>query len=172
MPNRYRYNGKELNDELGLNLYDYGFRWYDPAVARFTGVDPISEKFPHVTTYNYAENRVPNGIDLWGLQYYPATELGKALVIRQVEKEKGKSAADKLRKTYQMQNNIEAKGYLLAADLLTDEISFVGEAKDIFKGDYGGALLSLIPFGKLAKRTYNAAKYYKKLKKGEGTLDA
>ena len=28
----YRYNGKELNEELGL--YDYGARNYDPAIGR------------------------------------------------------------------------------------------------------------------------------------------
>ncbi|MCB2092683.1 MAG: type IV secretion protein Rhs, partial [Alphaproteobacteria bacterium] len=38
--NRYLYNGKELNGDYGANLYEYGARWYDPAVGRFTGVDP------------------------------------------------------------------------------------------------------------------------------------
>jgi hypothetical protein len=37
-------------------------------------IDPISEKFPHVSPYNYAENRVPNGIDLWGLQFVNANK--------------------------------------------------------------------------------------------------
>ena len=66
--NRYRYNGKELNEELGL--YDYGARWYDPAVGRFTGVDPIADHFPHASTYNYAENEPVGSIDLWGLQRF------------------------------------------------------------------------------------------------------
>ncbi|MBN2349614.1 MAG: hypothetical protein JXJ22_12280, partial [Bacteroidales bacterium] len=46
--NKYLYNGKELQDD-NLNgtffgLYDYGFRYYDPAIARFTTIDPLSEK--------------------------------------------------------------------------------------------------------------------------------
>ena len=45
---------------------------YDPAYGRFTGVDPIADQFAFVSVYNYAENRVPNGIDLWGLQYQDA----------------------------------------------------------------------------------------------------
>ena len=28
---QYKYNGKELQDELGHNMYDYGARNYDPA---------------------------------------------------------------------------------------------------------------------------------------------
>jgi len=66
--NDYLYNGKELNTDLGLNWSDYGFRFYDPVIARFTGVDPISDQFPHVTIYNYAENSPIAHIDLWGLQ--------------------------------------------------------------------------------------------------------
>lgn len=71
--NRYKYNGKELNTELGL--YEYGFRWYDPVIGRFTGVDPISDKFPHVSTYNYAENEPVGSIDLNGLQRLKVTGL-------------------------------------------------------------------------------------------------
>ena len=37
----YKYNGKEYQDELGLNLYAMDFRQYDPAIARFTSIDPI-----------------------------------------------------------------------------------------------------------------------------------
>lgn len=66
--NRYLYNDKELNGDFGLDWYDYGARWYDPSIGRFTGVDPIAEDFPWVTTYNYAENEPIANIDLWGLQ--------------------------------------------------------------------------------------------------------
>jgi pimeloyl-ACP methyl ester carboxylesterase len=39
-------------------------------IGRFTGVDPIAEQFAFVSGFNYAENRVPNAIDLWGLQAF------------------------------------------------------------------------------------------------------
>lgn len=38
---QYKYNGKEYQDELGLNLYAYGYRHYDPAIARWTTMDPL-----------------------------------------------------------------------------------------------------------------------------------
>jgi RHS repeat-associated protein len=65
-PNNYLYNGKELQSELGQ--LDYGARFYDPEIARFTGAVPIAEKFPHINVYNYAENSPIANIDLWGLQ--------------------------------------------------------------------------------------------------------
>src|SRR5690554_5595113 len=40
-PYKYRYNGKELQDELGLNMYDMDMRQYDPAIARWVVMDPV-----------------------------------------------------------------------------------------------------------------------------------
>ena len=71
--NQYLYNGKENNEELGLNWLAYGFRMYDPAIARFPSIDPISDQFSWVSPFNYAENKPVDGIDLWGLQYYNLT---------------------------------------------------------------------------------------------------
>ena len=71
--NRYRYNGKELEDDFGLNWYAYGARYYDPAIGRFTGVDLIADEFAWVTPYNYAENEPIANIDLWGLQKFNVT---------------------------------------------------------------------------------------------------
>lgn len=52
--NRYRYNGKEFSEELGL--YDYGARWYDPAIARWNAVDPVADFAPNWTPYRYGFN--------------------------------------------------------------------------------------------------------------------
>jgi len=38
---KYKYNGKELQDELGLNVYDMDMRQYDPAIGRWVVQDPI-----------------------------------------------------------------------------------------------------------------------------------
>jgi RHS repeat-associated protein len=72
LANKYLYNGKELHDELGLGWYDYGFRWYDPTIARFASVDPLAEEFTYLTPYQYAANSPIANIDLDGLEniYY------------------------------------------------------------------------------------------------------
>ena len=39
---KYKYNGKEWQDELGLNMYAMDMRIYDPAIARWTSIDPVT----------------------------------------------------------------------------------------------------------------------------------
>jgi RHS repeat-associated protein len=73
----YLYNGKELQEELGLNWLSYGFRMYDPAIGRFPSVDPIADRFAFVSGFNYAENSPIMYIDLWGLQAAFPALIGK-----------------------------------------------------------------------------------------------
>ena len=54
--NKYKYNGKEFQDEIGLNMYDYGSRFYDPARSGWSNIDPLAEKMRRFTPYNYCFN--------------------------------------------------------------------------------------------------------------------
>lgn len=68
---RYGFNGKELDrDEEGLggggSTYDYGFRIYNPALARFLSVDPLTKQFAYYGPYNFAGNKPIIAIDLDG----------------------------------------------------------------------------------------------------------
>jgi len=54
--NKYQYNGKELQNDLSLGVYDYGARMYDPTIARWTTIDPIASKYASYSPYNYVLN--------------------------------------------------------------------------------------------------------------------
>ena len=60
---QYKYNGKEHEEELDLNLYDYHARKFDPALGRFTTIDPHADKYARLTPYNYVYNNPVNAID-------------------------------------------------------------------------------------------------------------
>jgi RHS repeat-associated protein len=77
---RYRYNHKELTK--GLGWYAYGARYYDAAVGRFAGVDPIADTFPQLSTFNYASNDPIGKIDLHGLQGVETANFFQALITR------------------------------------------------------------------------------------------
>jgi RHS repeat-associated protein len=90
---KYRYNGKELYG--GLGWYDYGARYYDPSVGRFTGVDPLADEPEQVdkSPYAYAWNNPikyddPDGrcpSCLFGALVGAAVEYGSQVVSNRIE---------------------------------------------------------------------------------------
>ena len=65
---QYKYNGKEFQDELSLNWYDYQARNYEPALGRWMNIDPLAEKYAYNSTYVFQENKMGLGRELEGLE--------------------------------------------------------------------------------------------------------
>lgn len=63
---KYKYNGKELDQMHGLNSYDYGARQYYPTVPIWDRMDPLSEKYYHLSPYSYCGGDPINRVDLHG----------------------------------------------------------------------------------------------------------
>ena len=67
----YKYNGKELDQMNGLNLYDNLARLYDPAIGRTLTPDPLCEKYYSVSPYSWCANNPIRFVDPTGLAWRP-----------------------------------------------------------------------------------------------------
>jgi RHS repeat-associated protein len=69
--NRYLYNGKEQQFDLSYQ-YDFGARFYDPVIARWTSLDPIAEKYANWSPYIYVKDNPISFFDFEGGDVTPA----------------------------------------------------------------------------------------------------
>lgn len=64
--NVYRFSGKELDEETGLSYF--GARYYNPKWSIWLSVDPLAEKFPAWSPYNFVFNNPIRFIDPDGME--------------------------------------------------------------------------------------------------------
>jgi len=68
---KYKFNGQELQQELGLNMTAMDFRQYDNAIGRFVGMDVLSEMGFSNTPYHFANGNPVYFSDPSGLKVAP-----------------------------------------------------------------------------------------------------
>ena len=64
----WKYLNQEHQKELGLNWITFRHRNYMPDVGRFFSVDPVSEEYMSISTYQFAHNNPIWKIELEGLE--------------------------------------------------------------------------------------------------------
>ncbi|MCD0476800.1 RHS repeat-associated core domain-containing protein, partial [Flavobacterium sp. EDS] len=65
---KYKFNGKEFQDELSLNWYDFGGRMYMPDIVRTPQLDPLCEKFYNLSPQSFLNNNPLSFIDPTGME--------------------------------------------------------------------------------------------------------
>ncbi|QMU66530.1 MAG: hypothetical protein GKR88_21055 [Flavobacteriaceae bacterium] len=65
---KWKYQGQELTEDLGYNMYEYTFRHYDPTIGRFFAIDPLAADYVYNSTYAFQENKLGLGTELEGLE--------------------------------------------------------------------------------------------------------
>lgn len=67
---RFGFQGQEKDDEIkGQNhSINYKYRVHDPRLGRFFAVDPLSQKYPYYSSYQFSGNRLIDAKELEGLE--------------------------------------------------------------------------------------------------------
>jgi RHS repeat-associated protein len=68
LENRWKFQGQEHVDDLGLNWDSFKWRNHQPDIGRFFDVDPLAEKYYYNSPYAFSENHVVAHRELEGLE--------------------------------------------------------------------------------------------------------
>ena len=170
---KWKFQNQELDDDLGLNWYQFKYRNYDPQIGRFVEIDPLGDDYRFNSLYAFSENRVINGVELEGLEYanYSYNKNGMKEITRATAMESRSDADGKSDASFKMDvipGVGDVKGVIEA---------FTG--KDMITGEklgWGSRLLGLIFLSELrtvdkvanvAKAEARAAKLSKTAREGK-----
>ena len=103
---RFKFTGKELDEEQGLDWYYFGARYYDASIGRWLSLDPLAGKYQSLSPYNYVANNPLLFVDYDGNDFgisksasgnknfkkawnaWQSTKIGQS-VLRSIEKNSG-----------------------------------------------------------------------------------
>ncbi len=63
---RYKFSGKERDASTGLDYF--GARYYESTSGRWLSVDPMADKYPGWSSYNYVEDNPERNVDPDGME--------------------------------------------------------------------------------------------------------
>ena len=130
-----------------MPLLDYGARFYNPALARWTTLDPLAEKYYSISPYAFCNNNPVNLVDpdgrSWGKavkvvkKIHKTVKTGNKVSVKNILKSEALDIADNVKTIFDSEASGFDKG-VAAFDLLTgfgDEAGKLGKALGIVHGN-------------------------------------
>ncbi len=132
--NNYLYNGKELQSELNLDIYDFETRGYDFELAKTWQIDPHLENYTDWSPYSWTGDNPITMVDPSGTDWYRSQENGNLEWIDVTPNE------DKSDESYKYQKGYD---YVAGADATYEEIR---DTYNFLQGDgtFGVSQLALV----------------------------
>ncbi len=149
---RYKYVGKERDEETGL--YYYGARYYAAWLCRFVSVDPLAGKFPNSSPYHYSNNNPIRYSDPTGME--GKDEVDQVHTVQKGETlwsiaKSNNTTADALRITNNLNPENDTK--LQIGTNLTISSSSNSQGSQENNPDKGSNLTNIIPFESVSDNT-------------------
>jgi len=119
----YLNTGKELDRRYGLDWHDYGARHYDAVRMQWTTMDPLCEKYYHMSPYVFCGNNFVNAVDMDGQDYYVRMSKKDKTYTITADYHTGSNAGESAEKAVAYWNNLSGKykfvndGYTIKFDL-------------------------------------------------------
>lgn len=157
---KYKYQGQERQEELGLNWDSFKWRNYMPEIGRFFNVDPLTEKYVDWSPYVFSGNRVIDARELEGLEPYLVSpgvyEWKVSVVVGKFTKDEVSNLLQEVSKVLSQNENltvniIQEEGVSYTIDMTgsnTGEVKYVDGQYSIVTGK--------APLGKLADVTISS----------------
>lgn len=159
--NKYLYNGKEVQSELG-DQQDYGARFYDAEIGRWNVVDPLADLYESWSPYSFAFNNPVRYIDPDGKQVQDQIIDGGTIPEVVVIGQRSNVVES-------IQTALDVIGFIPLIGEVADAANGIIYA---YKGDWGNAAISfaaVIPVvGEIGKVGRLATKFTKLIDKTKG----
>jgi RHS repeat-associated protein len=126
---KYKFQGQERQDELGLNWDSFKWRNYDYAIGRFMSIDPLTESYEDYTPYQFASNQPVHAQEVEGLEN--SHDLNKRVELQETTITENDAIPTRDIKVPPIEAAKKTTGLILQIAPVSPQCGYVGEGLDL-----------------------------------------